>query len=62
MGYKVVAELPACGVKFGRWLGIIYMEKRAEIGEIPSKMPESFLSIVNNDRKISEILGILSLS
>ena len=62
MGYRVVAELPACGMKFGRWLGIIYMEKRAEMVEIPSKMPERFLSIVNNDRKISEILDILSLS
>ena len=62
LGYRVVAEISDCGLKFGRWLGIVYMEKHAEIGEIPSKMPESFLSIVNNDRKISEILDILSLS
>ena len=55
MGYRVVAELPDCGLKFGRWLGIVYMEKCAEIGEIPSKLPDSFLSIVNNDRKIFEI-------
>ena len=62
LGYRAVAKLPACGVKFGRWLGVTYLEKRTEIGEIPSIPPVSFLSIVNNDRKFLKILDILSLS
>lgn len=62
LGYRQVAALPGCGVKFGRLCGIVYLEKRLKTGEIPSIMPESFLSIVNNDRKIVKILDILSLS
>ena len=62
LGYTLAAVIPACGVKFGRWLGVAYLEKRSEIGEIPSIMPDSFLSIVNNDRKLAKILDILSLS
>ena len=59
LGYRAVAKLPACGVKFGRWLSVTYLEKRTEIGEIPSIPPVSFLSIVNNDRKFLKILDIL---
>lgn len=62
LGYREIARLPRCGVKFGRWCGVVYLEKRLEIGEIPSNLPESFLSIVNNDRKFAKILDILSLS
>ena len=62
LGYRKTAELPGCGVKFGRWLGITYLEKRINIGETPSNMPEKFMSIVKDDRKIVKILDILSLS
>lgn len=61
MGYRRVAYLPRCGFKFGRWCGVVYLEKRSETGEIPSKEPESVLSIVNSDRKLPENLDILSL-
>lgn len=62
LGYRTVAELPDCGVKFGRLLGVTYLEKRLKIGEIPSNAPEKFLSIVKNDRKMTKILDIFALS
>lgn len=62
MGYKPVAELPFCGYKFNRWLGVIWMEKRLNPVENVSNFPESWLSIRHNDKKFSHILDILSLS
>ena len=62
MGYRTVATLPDCGMKFGRWLSVAYLEKRSEIGKIPSIMPTAFLSVVNSDRNIDKILEVLSLS
>jgi phosphinothricin acetyltransferase len=62
MGYRTVATLPDCGMKFGRWLSVAYLEKRSEIGKIPSIMPTAFSSIVNSDRNIDKILEVLSLS
>jgi phosphinothricin acetyltransferase len=62
MGYRTVATLPDCGMKFGRWLSVAYLEKRSEIGKIPSIMPTAFSSVVNSDRNIDKILEVLSLS
>ena len=61
MGYKTVTAMPRCGVKFGRWIGIIYMEKRADSVEIPSFSPISFPDFVHSNRKGLEFLAILSL-
>ena len=61
-GYAFSVMFPNCGFKFGRWLGLIWMEKRLKSVEIPSKTPESWLSIGQNKQKISDILDILSLS
>ena len=38
MGYIRRAELPDCGMKFGRWYGIIWYEKRLRDG-IPTQPP-----------------------
>ena len=62
LGYRFTAALPHCGIKFGRSLGVIWMEKRSNSVEIPSKMPVHWLCIVENDRKLSNILATLSLS
>ena len=62
LGYRTVAELPGCGMKFERWLGITWLEKRSKTGEIPSNMPENMVSIVKDNRKFQKILDILSLS
>ena len=28
MGYRTVGQFPSCGFKFGRWYGMVWMEKR----------------------------------
>ncbi len=61
-GYAVQVHFPACGFKFGRWLGLTWMEKRLKPVEIPTSKPVSWLSIVKSSQKIRDILDSLSLS
>lgn len=61
-GYSLRAEFPACAWKFGRSLGVTWLEKRLKAVEIPSIPPVSWLSIVSNDQKLIDILDSLSLS
>jgi len=61
-GYIPRAEFPDCGFKFGRWLGIFWLEKRLKSVEIPSKMPTPWQAIRQDAQKFSDILDILSLS
>ena len=49
--YKKQAFFPDCGLKFGRWLGIFWMEKRLKTVEIPTKTPISWMSIGHNGEK-----------
>ena len=60
--YKKQAFFPDCGVKFGRWLGIFWMEKRLKTVEIPMDPPTPWLSIGQKGEKTSNILDSLSLS
>lgn len=62
MGYKAVAELPGCGVKFGRRYGVVYMEKRSKSDEITTDFPLSANSIVQDARIWADILLKFSLS
>ena len=62
VGYTFSFECKNCGLKFGRWLGVIWMEKRKEFVEIPSTPPPPRRLIVENDRKLADILANLSLS
>lgn len=62
MGYSLLAEFPHCAYKFGKSLGIIWMEKRLNSAEMPSNMPVSFSSFVENSKNFTEILDNLSLS
>ena len=62
LGYRFTAEMPRCGFKHGRWLGVIWMEKRLDAVEIPTEKPIPWRSVVTNDRKFTDILAILSLS
>ena len=41
-GYEIRAHFPDCGFKFGRWLGLYWLEKRLKPVEIPDKMPVSW--------------------
>ena len=61
-GYCVRAEFPDIGYKFGRWLGLFWLEKRPKPVEIPSKTPTPWPAIVQDAQKISDILDTLSLS
>ncbi|MBQ4077142.1 MAG: N-acetyltransferase [Mailhella sp.] len=37
MGYRLTGTFPSCGYKFGRWYGMVWMEKRL----VPADAPES---------------------
>lgn len=50
LGYETVAVFPDCGVKFGRSLGTVWMEKRLNTVEIPTNSPVPWSSVVNIDR------------
>ena len=62
VGYTYCAQFPDCGIKFGRSLGVVWMEKKANFVELPSIPPVSWLSIVDNDRKLMDVLASLPLS
>ena len=62
MGYSFLAEFGDCGIKFGRNLGIIWMDKPFESVELPSMFPEPWKDIMQDGQKFSDILGNLSLS
>lgn len=62
MGYQTRSILPDCGFKQGRWLGLVWMEKRLKIVESPSAFPKSWLSIVQDAERLTIFLDSLSLS
>ena len=62
LGYEQVAHLPNCGWKFGRHLGIVYLEKRVVFGNSPSENPVPWCQFVKNDGNLDAILDILPLS
>ena len=61
-GYTFSVRFPDCGFKFGRWLALIWMEKRLKPVEIPSNPPIRWAQLRNDAQKISDILDTLSLS
>lgn len=61
LGYKVTAVFPNCGVKFGRFLGTVWMEKQLNPVVLPTCAPFSAKDIVNSDRKKRKVLDKLSL-
>jgi len=61
VGYTYCADFPGCGIKFGRSLGVIWMEKRSNSVELPTSPPVSWRFIVENDRKLADILASFTL-
>ena len=61
-GYVSRSVLPNCGFKFGRWLGVTWMEKRLYAVEIPSAAPTPWSAFGQDAQRIHDILDILSLS
>ncbi len=62
MGYEIRTTLPDCGFKFGRWLSLVWMEKRLKTVEIPKGFPTPFPDFVRDAQRFSDILDSLSLS
>ena len=62
LGYTDVAHLKNCSWKFGRSLGILYLEKRAENVSPPSNPPRPWNRFVENAGNIGTILDNLPLS
>jgi len=62
MGYKFKVDFADCGFKFGRWLGVTWMEKRIKIVQSPSAFPCPWQAIVQDAKTFSNILDNLSLS
>ena len=62
LGYTLRAELPDAGLKFGRRIGVVWMDKTGDFVDIPSDFPRSWQSIMQDGQTFSDILDILSLS
>jgi phosphinothricin acetyltransferase len=62
LGYEIKVLFPDCGFKFGRWLGVYWLEKRLKTVEIPKSFPTPFPKLGQDSQRISDILYKLSLS
>ena len=61
MGYFSRADFPDCGYKFGRWLGVTWMEKRIKSVHSPNGFPKPWRVIVQDAKSFCDILDSLSL-
>jgi len=62
VGYTLLAQFPDCGFKFGRWLGITWLEKRLNSVDTPTSAPLPWRKFVKTDRNLGEILDEITLS
>ncbi len=62
MGYQYSVKFPACGFKFNRWLGLVWMEKRLIPVITPKNFPTPFGTICQDVQSFRDILDSLSLS
>ena len=60
-GYRVCAEFPDIGYKMGRWLSLIWYEKRQKVANIPSISPCPWSEIVQGGERLADILDKLSI-
>ena len=61
-GYTLRGELPDAGIKFGRRIGVVWMDKAVDFVDIPSSFPRPWGGIMQDGQTFSDILDILSLS
>ena len=62
LGYTLRAELPDTGYKFGRWIGVVWMDKAWDFVDFPNNFPTIWPAIMQSQQSFSDILDILSLS
>ena len=60
-GYLCTATFENCGYKFGRWLGVTWMEKELPFVPFLGFFPISFPKLMQTDEKILHNLDIFSL-
>lgn len=60
-GYHFLVEMKDCGFKFGRWVGVVWMEKRLTTCTLPDSAPTPWSTLVKNTRNFSEILDKIAL-
>ena len=60
-GYHKTAEFPGIGFKMGRWLSLIWYEKRQKMVKSSISFPCSWLEIVQSAESFHDILGKLSI-
>lgn len=62
VGFAPCAQFPGCGYKFGRQHAVIWLQKTLNTHEVYKNFPVSAGTVVDSDRKITEILDKMSLS
>ena len=62
LGYEPFARFKKCGYKFGRWLEVTWLILDLHQPEFTGVFPTSWTAIMEDDKKLSDILDILSLS
>ena len=60
-GYHITAEFPGIGFKMGRWLSLIWYEKRQIMVKSSSIPPCPWPEVVHNAESLDDILGKLSI-
>ena len=60
-GYLCTATFPNCGYKFGRWLGVTWMEKELPFVPFFGIFPMTFPELMQTDEKILHNLDTFSL-
>ena len=60
-GYRKTAEFTDIGFKMGRWLNLIWYEKRQKVANIPSIPPRPWSEIVQGGERLADILDKLSI-
>ena len=61
LGYRKMVLFPDCGFKFGRWLGLFWLEKRLKPVEIPTSVPTPWPIIIESKQNPRCFLDNLSL-
>ena len=61
LGYTLRGDFPDAGIKFGRKIGVIWMDKAANFVDIPISFPVQWRDAVQDGQTFSDILDILSL-
>ena len=60
-GYRIAVEFSDIGFKMGRWLSLVWYEKRQKMVKSSISFPCSWLEIVQSAESFHDILGKLSI-